>query len=695
MAMDPILSGGTLTVTGSDDNETIDITTLLREGFGDEKFYRVMVNGKETFFKVSDVTDIEIDAKGGDDQISVSNLNDYLNPNLNSVTISGGAGNDEIRSWNSNITKIDAGEGDNSVFIVSGECIEIITGTGKDYVEIGEDATSGSIRTGAGDDEIRVKGTIKSLDGKAVQIYTNQGNDKITFEKSSHIIGGTAGVDIHGGKDNDAISIWGSVDGKVSVSGGLGTDSLETWNSLTTKLTIDTNSIETPHYTDPPTQPTQRPQPSSRPEPDNGILIINGSDSNDDISLSLDPDSGKYILSINGKIFTYTPEELADIDIYVNGGKGNDNISIGEGVTVFAVNGEAGNDHITINGTVSVASGGEDDDVITVGQKGEVLIADGGAGNDKFYIYGTVKDLTGGDGTDAMTTFAGSHVTSVKTVEDTRGHIPNPADPSKPDTHGRPPIIGTTLDIVGTDGDDEIDISKDKDGNYIVTINGEAYKYTKAELKGVTINVSGGKGSDTITIGEGVEVNTVAGGIGIGGAAEEDGDDTITIAGRAREVLGNKGADTIVVQRGGMVSERIHGGQGDDTIILESGGKAWGTIDGGIGNDHIAIESYAEFNGSSINGGEGDDEIYIGQGDGGRSVLANNTRVSGGAGDDKFYLAGRMDGILDGGIGTDYLYRTENTQLPSVTQSIESDSQKSDILPQWLKDYWTKRHPTS
>ncbi|WP_019833893.1 calcium-binding protein [Sphingomonas sp. PR090111-T3T-6A] len=163
------------------------------------------------------------------------------------------------------------------------------------------------------------------------------------------------------------------------------------------------------------------------------------------------------------------------------------------------------------------------------------------------------------------------------------------------------------------------------------------------------LNILGGKGVDTITVGDGN--NIVSGGAGADSIIVGDGNnhvygnalgsvqgatdgiDTITVGDGSNYVNGNAGNDIITTGDG---SSRVYGGQGDDNITVGNGNNH---INGNAGSDTINMGT----GNNTVNGGQGDDHIFAGTG--------NNT-ISGDLGNDDLHANTGID-ILTGGAGND------------------------------------------
>ena len=185
--------------------------------------------------------------------------------------------------------------------------------------------------------------------------------------------------------------------------------------------------------------------------------------------------------------------------------------------------------------------------------------------------------------------------------------------------------MGETATIIGTEGDDNLVGTPDRD--VIVGLGGDD---TISGLAGNDL-ICGGDGSDEIAAGRGRDV--VDGGDGGDVILGQRGADEL-FGGRGNDtIFGNDGADQILGQRGNDTlsgddgKDRIGGGNGNDDI---SGGIGQDEISGGNGNDDIG-------------GGKGADVIDSGDGD---------DKVTGGGGDDV------IDGISEAApTGSEFFYR--------------------------------------
>ncbi|MDA1053079.1 MAG: dockerin type I domain-containing protein [Planctomycetota bacterium] len=200
-------------------------------------------------------------------------------------------------------------------------------------------------------------------------------------------------------------------------------------------------------------------------------VTVNGRNVADNLNLTT---GGAGLISIQGLRYNVnlTAAEIGDL-LTVNGNDGNDVISVGagvEGVTRLTLNGNAGNDTLDVHYTVFNAAavvaldGGADNDTLIGGLGNESM--DGGGGDDTF---------TGNGGTDAVGGGIGG-------------------------------LIGDTILVPGTPGDDLITTALNASGHLLVTINGVTTTYTNFTAGPIAsagvdkILVQGGLGFDRLTV---------------------------------------------------------------------------------------------------------------------------------------------------------------------------------------------------
>ena len=236
-----------------------------------------------------------------------------------------------------------------------------------------------------------------------------------------------------------------------------------------------------------------------------------------------------------------------------------------------------------------------------------------------------------------------------------------------------------TLFYKGSDGDDKIHVSQDKDRAFIVNYNGHEKSFAREEFFKVSfdlgegnnfffadssvkdlIYVKAGDGDNTIITGKGRDFVTA--GDGNNTIRTGKGDDTVTVGSGNNKIYGESGNDIIVtgekdaaniapgVQNNG--NNIIYGGSGDDVIVTKGSGN--NKIYGNTGNDYLQ----GGLGNDTINGGAGNDIIY--GLDGNDIISGGNGKnyIDGGNGDD--IIRKSAEGyIISGGKGHDKINRSE------------------------------------
>jgi Ca2+-binding RTX toxin-like protein len=190
-----------------------------------------------------------------------------------------------------------------------------------------------------------------------------------------------------------------------------------------------------------------------------------------------------------------------------------------------------------------------------------------------------------------------------------------------------------------------------------LAVPGAAQAKPRPSVSGSLLTVTGGRGSDHVTVvcrSGAVKVNGKnprTGAIGCGKVSEVD---VVAGSGNDRVNLSGVGPDNGFGQRdlpGGFghgTGAAADLGRGNDRYV--GGGSAFNLVLAGAGNDHITGGRFRD----SLQGGSGDDSAAGGAG---RDILLGNSgndKLNGGADDD--LLSGNAgDDVLIGGAGTDLL----------------------------------------
>jgi Ca2+-binding RTX toxin-like protein len=137
-------------------------------------------------------------------------------------------------------------------------------------------------------------------------------------------------------------------------------------------------------------------------------------------------------------------------------------------------------------------------------------------------------------------------------------------------------VVNGVLTVTGTVNGESIKITRDGQGNYVLTSNnGPTRTFGAAGLTG--IRVDAGDGNDVIQVDSGVTLPSEL----HGGA----GEDNLTGGGGNDMLFGEDGSDVLTGQNGDDVAV---GGAGTDLV---SGGNGRDVLIGGAGTDYVAGEN--------------------------------------------------------------------------------------------------------
>ena len=424
------------------------------------------------------------------------------------------------------------------------------------------------------------------------------------------------------------------------------------------------------------------------------VQVLSGTGRGDTINVTSN-DDGNIVVSVNGTEHTYTPDEAKKL--IIDGGAGDDNITVDESVTANlnivggkgddTIYGGSGNDYIVDDYGHNEIHGGAGNDTIKIAGKGErsfgEFIGDvfsgeatltntvyGDGGNDTIYGGDAQDTINGGGGNDTI--YGGKGNDTIKGMS------------------GNDIIVaGDGNDYVdgGTD-DDLIDGGKGNDKLYGSGGNDTIYgRDGKDKIYGGfgEDTIFGGKGKDTIDGGDGKDtIATVDG--------ENSGRDTIVGDSNDQKFEVSEDVSRLRETMANVPEEKINyafGTDGDDEINITAG-SSYGTfivsvngeereytrtelsnmiIDGGAGNDKIHIDDNVNVN-LHITGGLGNDTIYGGAGaDTIYDNYGSNT-IHGGAGNDVIVahgwdengLSGNRN-IIYGDDGRDYIETGDGNDL--------------------------------
>lgn len=136
-------------------------------------------------------------------------------------------------------------------------------------------------------------------------------------------------------------------------------------------------------------------------------VIVNGTDGDDDISVTVDPATGVQTVTVNGVSYTVP----AGQSVVLRGGDGNDTITVPRGGGIdFTLIGSGGRDDITGGDGADTLLGLDDDDNIDAGD-GDDRVS-GGAGQDYLNGQGGNDRILGGEGRDTLYGLSGDDTLS-------------------------------------------------------------------------------------------------------------------------------------------------------------------------------------------------------------------------------------------------------------------------------------------
>ena len=293
-------------------------------------------------------------------------------------------------------------------------------------------------------------------------------------------------------------------------------------------------------------------------------ITISGTAGNDTIAVS--ESDGTIVASINNVSQTPTPAaNVSGIDVL--GLAGNDSITAGQGLPPTTISGGAGDDSIIANGNDQLAIGGLNRDLLVL--NGTDDTAAGGAGADTLTADGSDDDLLGGRGADIFVDGAGSNNTlnggggtnlagqnssdSMTNIFEIYNASPGANSSSTQQIGGSvtASIVGTTLKVIGTAGNDSIQVSDDGTQFVVAADGGAPMDFPTQNVTGVL--VIGGPGADTLTGTLGAAISTTLRGGG--------GDDCLTGGSGFNLLVGGGGSDTL--QGGALMNIEVPGSRAD------------------------------------------------------------------------------------------------------------------------------------
>ena len=640
--------------------------------------------------------------------------------------IFGGAGNDQI----------DGGASSDYIFGDGGRYDETGTIPKIDRTDINIDGGRDTLIGGDGNDAIYGGGGDDHIDGGAGndEIYGERGHDRIMGGSDNDTIHGGDGMDIVFGDrialiDDDAVAPF-TANGKHAFSqefvdahfnGNASEPDNVTINENEFKIKVDTNNTIYTKYTN-----------NLKNKINDGILThssdlgtigsdtIYGDDGND---LIFGDDGKDTTLGGADKIYGGIGNDIIDGDggaDTISGGIDNDLIYGGAGDDI--IDGGAGNDMLYGDNGVTdyLPSSTANENKLTNQTEAENKIVFGDNYGLHGEIYANAKSQTAG-GNDKITTGPGMDFVDgqrgndkvfVNLMGDSTTNYANVTDSGEDEGEIN------TLTVEGTENEDLLLMRRSADGKlgFVALLpnsniddsmnsNIERVNFTQ-NVNAVNLNANGG--DDKIFVdGTAKKTNIDAGAgndeihIGQVYKSKRDGGDYAEVA--AKDYF-----DTVETDDGQFLSKgvtedsslNVEGGLGVDTFVsLNNVGRL--SMNGGRGNDNFTIYGFSDVNGdviekgsNSIDGGEGDDSLFVRGTNGDDTVVVTKdgtlsnmvgvkaagvekTTFDAAGGDDMFYVLGsREDQVteLNGGKGND-TFTTGGLDEDKVLRSSETDGQ--------------------
>jgi len=335
----------------------------------------------------------------------------------------------------------------------------------------------------------------------------------------------------------------------------------------------------------------------------------------------------------------------------VNGGAGNDSITMGAAAAAESVNAGAGNDTIIFAAHLSntdTINGGDGTDKLST----TAALAEGYTAPTTATITNVETLILSTAGSADTTLTTANLSTGINTVQLAAGTatgtygIIGPAGTLNVVVNGGTLGGALTLTDTGTATSDVANLSNTRTTATTDVLNGKNLVSVGYE----TLNIAVGSGNGPQTIGT-IGVTADTGGtttVNFTGANAVSTTGAITANVINASGLTGAAALTMGVAAVGVTS--ITGSANADTLR----GDASSTIDGGAGND-------------SITGGSGNDNLSGGAGNDTITAAAGNDVINGGAGNDTLVLGGDLavGDVIDGGDGTDTL-SVSNATLATV-----------------------------
>ena len=350
-------------------------------------------------------------------------------------------------------------------------------------------------------------------------------------------------------------------------------------------------------------------------------------------------------------------DETAGGSVFVDGGDGDDNISVYASADFVYVPGEYYGSYISVGGDVAVY-GGAGNDTVRLSVFDGAGVVDAGDGDDTITVsgYGDVA-ITTGSGADTIRLTNAYGGAGLSVTDFTAGAGGDTIDIQKLSWDlGSDPFADGTLVLI-QDGADTRIVARAYGDEYTVLrlLDTDATTLTAANFSPAltpVVSLTGTSGDDTLVGGP--DADQLFGGAGNDTLTGDAGNDVMD---------GVAGDDQITDYNGG--SATVFGGIGDDLVTVEINGGA-AQIDGGDSDDSINVSAFADttylydpdgFGGYDYTGGDavvaggaGRDSIDV-------TVYGGTAQIDAGDGDDVITLRGYgiAGATITGGAGQDMI----------------------------------------
>jgi Ca2+-binding RTX toxin-like protein/endonuclease/exonuclease/phosphatase family metal-dependent hydrolase len=417
---------------------------------------------------------------------------------------------------------------------------------------------------------------------------------------------------------------------------------------------------------------------------------------------------------------TITIEDSVGIPVELHGGSGDDTLSGGAGNDL--IEGDEGNDILNGGRGNDQLRGDGGDDTLTGDAGNDTLYGDdgddklyGSANDDSLYGGAGADELFGGTGKDILVEEAGTDVLDGEMDEDRIQYNTSSFGDSLEDVvRGGSGV--DAIEIVGTEGDDHMEMRRESPGRYTLTF----YKNGRAIIRHLISLPSRAEDRDIET----VRISGLGGADILDASGQSDLYEIVLDGGAGNDII--KGSDARDVIYGGLGEDNINGAEGNDTIYgdllsdnlpvgdrtisrttdsdIIFGGEGIDTIYGGSGDDtivggggvdflygnanHDTIDSSDDRDGDVLQGDEGVDRLIGGSGSDRINGGPQNDHIEGGDGDDFLFgnehndviIGGRGLDYVDGGTGNDTLFGQTPTASRATAAELNANTQRFEEL---------------